>query len=62
MCRNIEGVVLTSVVLTRLDCISIIVVFMGPAINSRIRPPNAKIPVLQIEFEGKAIKYNSSID
>jgi hypothetical protein len=36
--------------------------FMGPAIDLRTKPPNVKIPMLQIGFEDRAIKHNSSIE
>jgi hypothetical protein len=33
---------------------------MNPTIDSRIKPPDVGIPVLQIEFEVKTTEHNSS--
>ena len=35
---------------------------MGPIVDSRIKHPDARIPVLQTGSKGKATKYNSSIE
>ena len=35
---------------------------MGPAIDSRIKPPDAKSPMLHTKFEVKATQNNSSVE
>lgn len=35
---------------------------IGPAIDSRIKPPDAGIPVLQTELEGRAAEHSSSAE
>jgi hypothetical protein len=35
---------------------------MDPAIDSRIKPLDARIPVLQIEYEVRAAEHNSSAE
>ena len=35
---------------------------MFPIVDSRIKPLNAKLSVLQTKFEGRAAKHNSLIE
>ena len=37
------------------------VVFMGPVVDSRIKPLDVRIPVLHIEYEVRGVEHNSSL-
>jgi hypothetical protein len=38
------------------------VVFVGSAIDSRVKPPDAKIPVLETQYGVKEVEHNSRVE
>ena len=36
--------------------------FMGPIVDSKIKPPDVSIPMLQIESNIKTVEHNSSYE